>query len=127
MRQKNQFTDEEDDVYNDQVEREVMDLKADMDAAIHYIENEDNIRALYTLDIIPVTDPLKLPRFSGIEGEDFHQFREEMVCTADQLLKLCECLSESALAFVPKSTVPTINKAWTVIKKSYGDAYRIIK
>ena len=40
--EKNQFNDEDDDVHNDQVEREVMDLKADMDAAINYIENEDN-------------------------------------------------------------------------------------
>ena len=63
--EKNQFTDDEDDVDQDQVDREVKDLKADMDAAIKYIEIEDNIRALYTLDITPVTDPVKLPKFSG--------------------------------------------------------------
>ena len=44
------------------------DLKADMDAAILSIENEDNIRALYTLDITPITDPVKLPKFTGKEG-----------------------------------------------------------
>ena len=56
--EKNQFTAEEDDVYNDQVDREVNDLKADMDATINYIEKEDNIRALYTHDVFPVTDPV---------------------------------------------------------------------
>ena len=131
----NQFTDDEDDVDQDQVDREVKDLKADMDAAVKYILTEDNIRALYTLDITPVTDPVKLPKFSGKEGEDFHQFREKMnrgfiqnrTSTADQILKLRECLSGAALALVPESTVTTINEAWAVLKKSYGDAYRIIK
>ena len=133
MVEKNQFT--EDDVPISQVEGVVKDLKADMDAAILSIENEDNIRALYTLDITPVTDPVKLPKFSGKEGEDFHLFKEEMergfiqnrISRADQILKLRECLSGPALALVPKSTVTTVDEAWSVLKKSYGDAYRIIK
>ena len=131
--EKNQFT--ENDVSKDQVEREVKDLKADMDAAILTIESEDNIKALYTLDITPVTDPVKHPKFTGKEGEDFHLFKEEMdrgfiqnrILKVDQLLKLRECLSGSALALVPKSTITTIDEAWSVLKKSYGDAYRIIK
>ena len=36
-------------------------------------------------------------------------------------------LSGAALMFVPKSTVMTIDDAWIVLRKSYGDAYRIIK
>ena len=74
MVEKNQFTEEEDDVSTVRVEGEVDDLKADMDAAILSIENEDNIRALFTLDITPVTDPVKLPKFAGKEGEDYHLF-----------------------------------------------------
>ena len=49
--EKNHFTAEEDDVYNDQVDREVNYLNADMDATINYMEKEDNIRALHTLDV----------------------------------------------------------------------------
>ena len=106
-----------------------------MDVAILSIENEDNIRALFTLDITPVTDPVKLPKFAGKEGEDYHLFREEVqrgfvqnrTPKADQLLKLRECLSGAALTLVPKSTVTAIDEAWAVLKKSYGDAYRVIK
>ena len=133
--EKNQFTDEDDEINKEQVEREVQDLKEDLDAAILSIENEDNIRALYTLDITPVADPVKLPKFAGKEGEDFHLFKEEMekgfiqnrIPTADQLLKLRECLSGAALTLVPKSSVTTIAEAWSVLKKSYGDVYRVIK
>ena len=132
--EKNNFTDDE-VVQKDRVEREVRDLKAAMDAAIISIQNEDNVRALYSLDTTPVIDPVKLPEFSGKDGEDFHLFKEEVergfvrnrIPRADQLLKLRECLSGAALAFVPKSTVTTIDEAWAVLKKSYGDAYRIIK
>ena len=97
---KNEFT-ENDDVKEDRVEREVEDLKADMDAAIISIEDEDNFRALYTLDTTPVRDPVKLPKFSGKDGEDFHVFKEEMergfvqnrIPRANQLSKLRESLS----------------------------------
>ena len=132
---ENEFTDEDDDVSKDLVDRVVTDLKEDVEAMIVAIKNEDNIRALYTLDITPVADPVKLPKFAGKDGEDFHQFREEMnrgfiqnrISIADQLPKLRECLSGAALALVPKSTITTVDEAWTVLKKSYGDAYRIIK
>ena len=131
----NQFTEDEDGVSLPHVEREVRELKEDLDAAILSIENEDNIRALYTLDLTPVTDPVKLPKYSGKEGEDFHLFKEEMnrgfvqnrTPKADQLLKLRESLSGAALSLVPKSTVTTIDEAWVVLKKSFGDAYRVIK
>ena len=43
------------------------------------------------------------------------------------MLKLRECLSGAALTLVPKSTVTTIDEAWAILKKSYGDAYRVIK
>ena len=82
-----------------------------MDAAILSIENEDNIRALYTLDMTPVTDPVKLSKFSGKEGDDYHLFKEEIqrgfvqnrTPKADQLLKLREGISDAALTLVPKS------------------------
>ena len=133
--EKNKFTEEEDGVSTVKVKGDVEDLKADMDAAVLSIENEDNIRALYTLDITPITDPVKLPKFSGKEGEDYQLFKEEIqrgfvqnrTPKADQLLKLRECLSGAALTLVPKSTVTTIDEAWAVLKKSYGDAYRVIK
>ena len=65
-------------VKKDRVEREVNVLKADIDEAILAIENEDKIRALYSLDTTPIRDPVKLPKFSGKDGEDFHVFKEEM-------------------------------------------------
>ena len=52
---------------------------------------------------------------------------QNRISKADQLLKLRECLLGSALSLVPKSTVTTIDEAWAVLKKSYGDVYRIIK
>ena len=131
--EKNNFRD--DDVKKDRVEREVNDLKSKMDAVIQSVESEDITRALYSLDTTPVRDPVKLPKFSGKDDEDFHAFKEEMkrgfvenrIPRANQLSKLRECLSGAALAFVPKYAVMTIDEAWAVLKKSYGDAYRIIK
>ena len=103
---KYQFTEVEDGVSTVKVKGDVDDLKADMDAAILAIESEDNIRALYTLDITPVTDPVKLPKLSGKEGEDYHKFKEELehsfvknrIPKADQLSKHRECSSGAALA-----------------------------
>ena len=63
--EKNGFTDE-DDIEKDRVEREVNDLKSEMDAVIQSVESEDITRALYSLDTTPpVRDPVKLPKFSG--------------------------------------------------------------
>ena len=95
--EKNGFT-EDYVIKKDRVEREVDDLKADMDAAILLVENEDNFRALYTLDTTPVRDPVKLPKFSGKDGEYIHVFKEEMnrgfvqnrIPRANQLSKLRE-------------------------------------
>ena len=103
---KYQFTEVEDGVSTVKVKGDVDDLKADMDTAILAIESEDNIRALYTLDITPVTDPVKLPKLSGKEGEDYHKFKEELehsfvknrIPKADQLSKHRECSSGAALA-----------------------------
>ena len=72
--EKNGFTDE-DDVKQDRVEREVDGLKGELDAVILSIEKEDDFRALCTLDTTPVLDPVKLPEFSGKDGEDFHLFK----------------------------------------------------
>ena len=36
-------------------------------------------------------------------------------------------LSGVAITLVPKCTVPTIDEAWDILEKFYGDAYRIIK
>ena len=47
--------------------------------------------------------------------------------SANQLFKLREYLSGAALSLVPKSVVTTINEALAVLKKSYGDTYRVIK
>ena len=106
MVDKYQFTEVEDGVSTVKVKGDVDDLKADMDTAILAIESEDNIRALYTLDITPVTDPVKLPKLSGKEGEDYHKFKEELehsfvknrIPKADQLSKHRECSSGAALA-----------------------------
>ena len=86
IRTKNEFTilveknglEDDENVNKDRVEREVGDLKAYMDKAMLAIENEDNTRALYTLDTTPVRDPVKLPKFSGKDGKDFHVFKKEM-------------------------------------------------
>ena len=73
--EKNNFRD--DDVKKDRVEREVNDLKSEMDAVIQSVESEDITRALYSLDTTPVRDPVKLPKFSGKDDEDFHAFKEK--------------------------------------------------
>ena len=75
--EKNGFT-EDDVVKKDRVEREVNDLKEELDAVILSIEKEDDFRALFTLDTTPVLDPVKLPKFSGKDGEYFYMFKEEM-------------------------------------------------
>ena len=63
------------------------------------IKQEDTLRELYSLDISK-PDPVKLPTFSGNEGEDYLAFKEKLlkglvqnrVIRSDKLSKLRDCL-----------------------------------
>ena len=105
-----------------------------MKRAISNIEQQDNTRALYTLDKSK-TDPVKLPVFKGEDHEDYIKFKDEMekgfvlnrVSKDDQLPKLRECLRKHALNLVPESTVTKVEDAWKVLDQAFGDATKLLK
>ena len=83
----------------DIAEAYVNKLADELNTTAHNIEEQDDKRALYTLDTSKA-DPVKLPTFEGKDDEDFSLFKEEVeraflsnkTCRADQLAKLRDCL-----------------------------------
>ena len=75
------------------------------------IQEEDKKRELYSL-VGDSTEQVKMPRFSGVAGEDFTTFKSKLmlaleknrVAAADKIDKLRSCLSGQALALVPEKT-----------------------
>ena len=102
--------------------------------AVKVIEDQDDERALFTLDTSK-PDPIKLPSFEGREDEDFTVFKEKVekafiqnrTCKADQLAKLKECLGGHARKIVPDSITKTIEEAWADLDKAFGDPERVLK
>ena len=98
--------------------------------AARAIEEEDDKRALFTLDTAK-PDPIILPIFEGRDDEDYSVFKEKMekafiqnrTCKADQLAKLKECLKGN----VPDSITKTIEEAWADLAKAFGDPQRVLK
>ena len=129
---ENNFT--EDELNFSYQERVITTLQEEMKATIAHIEEEDDNRALYTLDKSK-TDPVKLPVFKGEEHEDYLKFKDEIqkgfvlnrICRDDQLPKLRECLRKHALNLVPESTVTKVEEAWKVLDQAFGDATKLLK
>ena len=98
------------------------------------IVDEDNVRELYTLDA-KKTDLVKLPVFSGKDGEDYLEFKEKMekglihnrVTRADKLAKLREQLKGHALKLIPESLTGDIDQAWKTLDNMYGDPTRLVR
>ena len=92
------------------------------------MESQDDKRALYTLDTTKA-DPAKLPTFEGKESEDFTIFKDEVerafpsnkTNKADILTKLRYCLKNHPKNLIPKVSTTTIEEAWEVLSKAYGD------
>ena len=110
---------------------ELPDTLKEVKAAIF---EEDKCRDLYTLDA-PPSDLLKLPTFSGNEGEDYLDFKEKMqkgliqnrVTRADKIAKLRLHLKGHALKLIPESLTGDINQAWETLDKMYGDPTRLVR
>ena len=101
--------------------------------ATESIEDEDNARELYTLDISKA-DPVKLPTFEGRDDEDFAQFKkllekafvQNRVTKSDKVDKLREVLRGHAKKLVPQSTVNDIDEAMEILNKAFGDPVRLM-
>ena len=122
-----------DDVSLDSSAAYVDKLSDDVEAAIKAVREEDDKRALYTLDTAK-SDPIKMPIFEGKDDEDFTLFREKVekafvqnrTTKADQLEKLRESLQGYAKKLIPENSTQTIEQAWEILKKAYGDPERIM-
>ena len=109
-------------------------MASDLKEARNTIIEEDNLRELYSLDINK-PDPIKLPTFSGLEGEDYLDFKEKIlkgfvqnrITRADKLAKLRECLKGDALKLVPESTTGDIDVAFATLDKAYGKTIRVVR
>ena len=118
----------------DTAEAYVNKIADELNTTSHNVEEQDDVRALYTLDTSK-SDPVKLPTFEGREDEDFSLFKEEMeraflsnkTCRADQLSKLRDCLKSHPKNLIPKMSTTTIEDAWGVLSNAYGDTKRVMK
>ena len=98
------------------------------------LEEEDNVRELYTLDSA-IADKVKLPTFEGKDDEDYARFKADMekgfvqnrVTRVDKISKLRECLRGHAKKLVPDSITQDIDEAWAVLDKAYGDPVSLMK
>ena len=80
-------------------------------------------------------DPVKLPTFSGNEGEDYLAFKEELlkglvqnrVIRSDKLSKLRDCLKGDALKLVPESITADFDEAISTLDKAFGKSIRIVR
>ena len=85
----------EEDLAVAETEIKIQHMASDLKEAKNTIIEEDNLRGLYSLDINK-PDPIKLPTFSGLEGEDYLDFKEKIlkgfvqnrITRADKLAKL---------------------------------------
>ena len=114
----------------------VATLKANIekqhDEYITNLEQEDQDRALYTLDKTTVEN-VKWPTFSGSLNEDFSKFKNKFEHAAKlnktskiiQLTKLRECLSGYPLSLVPETTTD-ISTAFNVLTQLYGNVSRVL-
>ena len=127
----NSFTSQE--VSIDSAEAYVNKLADDLNETVREVESQDDKRALYTLDTTKA-DPVKLPTFEGKESEDFTIFKDEVerafrsnkTNKADQLTKLRDCLKNHPKNLIPKVSTTTIEEAWEVLSKAYGDTQRVM-
>ena len=112
----------------------VIGLHDELRLTIDAIKEQDDLRALFTLDKSK-SDPVKLPIFEGKESEDYVQFKDKVerafvinrVCKADQLAKLRECLRCYPLKLVPESTITKIDDAWEVLDQAFKDPTKVMR
>ena len=107
-------------------------LREEMDIAIRDIEEQDEVRGLYSLSKSRASD-VKLPRFSGKPHENFAKFKTDMlkgfksnkVRKEDQVKKLRENLFDQPKTLVPYG-MESIADAWRILDDMYGDAARVM-
>ena len=98
------------------------------------IKNEDDSRALYTLDSNK-HDLVKYPTYQGLDSEDFSLFKSKVekafetnrVIMSDRVAKLRSCLKGNALSLVPESSVKSISEAWSALEAAYGAPERLMR
>ena len=96
-------------------------LKEEMNIVIRDIEEEDEVRGLYSLSKSKASD-VKLPKFGGKPHENFAKFKTEMlkgfksnkVRKEDQVKKLRESLFDQPKTMVPYG-MESIADAWRIL------------
>ena len=100
---------------------------------IESVKAEDNSRELYTLDTAKA-DLVQLPTFEGRVDEDFAKFKDEVedafiqnrVSKSNKFKKLREVLKGHAKKLVPESLTGSIDEAWEVLDKAFGNPQRLM-
>ena len=122
-----------DDVPLDSSNAHVDKLFDDVEASIKAVRDEDDKRALYTLDSAK-RDPIKMPLFEGNDDEDFTLFKEKVekafvqnrTTKADQLEKLRESLTGYPKKLIPENSTKSVEQAWEILGKAFGDPERVM-
>ena len=116
-----------------QAEAHVDKIKNDVKKAVKRIKSEDSERELYSLN--PCTKKVQLPTFGGCDDEDFVVFRKQFekavfknrVAKADKLGKLREALFGHAKKLIPSLFCGSLDDAWAILDKSFGDSTRLMR
>ena len=124
---------ESDDVPLDSSNAHVDKLFDDVEASIKAVRDEDDKRALFTLDSAK-RDPIKMPLFEGNDDEDFTLFKEKVekafvqnrTTKADQLEKLRESLTGYPKKLIPENSTKSVEQAWEILGKAFGDPERVM-
>ena len=111
----------------------ISDLSGGAESVIESIKAEDNSRELYTLDTVKA-DLVQLPTFEGRVDEDFAKFKDEVedafiqnrVSKSNKFKKLREVLKGHAKKLVPESLTGSIDEAWEVLDKAFGNPQRLM-
>ena len=128
MALKHKFSDEKIEAVKSTFE----EIKAKYEANCEALKEEDSDRGLFTLEPSR-TDIIKYPNFSGAASQDYlkfketmeQRFRENKVRKKEQVAKLRECLSGSALSRVPDG-VSSIDEAFKRLSEAFGNPSKIM-
>ena len=109
-------------------------LQKDVTDAVTTIRDQDDARALYTLDSNK-HELVKYPTYQGLDSEDFALFKSKVqkafetnrVIMSDRITKLRSCLKGNALSLVPESSVKSIDDAWSALESAYGSPERLMR
>ena len=118
---------------HDRVEEVIEETTVKYKKVVEQVRQQDKQRELYSL-AGSNSEQVKLPKFSGSQGEDFFTFKKKLysafeknrVPLEDKVEKLRSCLSSEALSLVPEKT-SSFASAMEVLEKAYGNSERVLQ